>query len=102
VLAHVPGLATADYEITQVGHTVEELAELFEGAAVVSNSVGPCFRYAATVVEAALAAGVHYIDTGGHRVQVGDGRGGGAHRDRARPRHRLARDPLDVSGQSLI
>jgi short subunit dehydrogenase-like uncharacterized protein len=70
VLQHVPGIGTADYEIVQVGHTVDELAELFEGARVVSNSVGPCFRYAPTVVEAALAAGVHYIDTGGETPWV--------------------------------
>jgi len=70
VLEHVPGIGVADYEIVQVSHDVDELAELFDGARVVSNSVGPCFRYAPTVVEAALRAGCHYIDTGGETPWV--------------------------------
>jgi hypothetical protein len=70
VLAHVPGIDTADYEIIEVSHEVDALAELFDGARVVSNSVGPCFRYGATVVEAALRAGCHYIDTGGETPWV--------------------------------
>src|ERR1700689_2076664 len=64
VLGHVPGISTADYEVVEVGHSVDQLAELFAGARVVCNAVGPCFRYAACVVEAALAAGTHYLDTG--------------------------------------
>jgi short subunit dehydrogenase-like uncharacterized protein len=70
VLDHVPGISTADYEVVQVEHEVNALAELFEGARVVCNAVGPCFRYAATVVDAALAAGCHYLDTGGETPWV--------------------------------
>jgi hypothetical protein len=70
VLDHVPGISTADFEVAEVGHSVDELAELFAGARVVCNTVGPCFRYAATVVEAALRAGCHYVDTGGETPWV--------------------------------
>ena len=41
---------------------VDALAELFSGARVVSNMVGPFIRYGHTVAEAALAAGCHYLD----------------------------------------
>jgi Saccharopine dehydrogenase NADP binding domain len=67
---HVPGISTADYEVAEVAHSVDELAELFSGARVVCNTVGPCFRYGATVVEAALRAGCHYVDTGGETPWV--------------------------------
>jgi short subunit dehydrogenase-like uncharacterized protein len=70
VLDHVPGISTADYEIVQVGHSVDELTEVFRGAKVVCNSVGPCIYYGDTVVEAALAAGCHYLDTGGETPWV--------------------------------
>ena len=70
VLDHVPGIPTADYEVVQVGHSVDELTELFRGAKVVCNSVGPCIYYGDTVVEASLAAGCHYIDTGGETPWV--------------------------------
>jgi short subunit dehydrogenase-like uncharacterized protein len=70
VLDHVPGISAADYEVVQAGHSVAELTELFRGAKVVSNSVGPCIYYGDTVVEAALAAGCHYIDTGGETPWV--------------------------------
>ena len=64
------GIGTADYEVVEVGHSVDELVELFAGARVVCNTVGPCFRYGATVVEAALQAGCHYLDTGGETPWV--------------------------------
>jgi short subunit dehydrogenase-like uncharacterized protein len=70
VMAGVPGIGTADYEVVEVAHEVDALAALFEGARVVCNSVGPCFRFAPTVVEAALKAGCHYIDTGGETPWV--------------------------------
>src|SRR3990172_5172022 len=70
VLDHVPGISTAAYEIVQVGHTVSELAELLKGAKVVCSSVGPCIYYGDTVIEAALAAGCHYLDTGGEAPWV--------------------------------
>ncbi|HEY4620331.1 MAG TPA: DUF5938 domain-containing protein [Gaiellaceae bacterium] len=70
VLDHVPGISTADYEVVEVKHTVSALTKLFRGAKVVSSSVGPCIYYGDTVVEAALAAGCHYIDTGGEAPWV--------------------------------
>ncbi len=70
VLGHVPGIGTADYEVVQVGHSVEELTELLRGAKVVCNATGPCIYYGDTVIEAALAAGCHYIDTGGEAPWV--------------------------------
>ncbi|SDK51986.1 Saccharopine dehydrogenase NADP binding domain-containing protein [Nocardioides sp. YR527] len=65
--AHVPGIETADYEIAEVEHTVEALTELLTGARVVLNTVGPFSQYGPEVVEAALAAGVHYTDTTGEQ-----------------------------------
>jgi hypothetical protein len=70
VLAHVPGIGTADYEIVEVAHEVDALASLLEGATVVCNTVGPCIYYGSTVAEAALEAGCHYIDTGGEAPWV--------------------------------
>ena len=70
VLAHVPGISTADYEVVQVGHTVSELTELLRGARVVCNNTGPCIYYGDDVIEAALAAGCHYVDTGGEAPWV--------------------------------
>ncbi|WP_037313462.1 saccharopine dehydrogenase family protein [Ruegeria halocynthiae] len=61
----VPGNETADYEVRAVEHSVEALTELFKGASVVCNVVGPFHFYGQPVVEAALAAGCHYIDTTG-------------------------------------
>jgi hypothetical protein len=70
VLDHVPGISTADYEIAEVGHSVDELTKLFKGAKVVCNSVGPCIYHGDAVIEACLAAGCHYIDTGGETPWV--------------------------------
>ncbi len=70
VLAQVPGISTADYEIAQVEHSVDALARLFEGAKVVCNTVGPCIYYASTTAEACLKAGAHYVDTGGEAPWV--------------------------------
>ena len=61
-LEHVPGIEDATYEIAEVEHTVEALTELFRGHRIVSNFVGPFARYAPPVMEAALAAGCHYLD----------------------------------------
>lgn len=65
--SNVPGIETADYEIEAVDNTVEALTELFTGAEVVINTVGPFSKYGPIVVEAALAAGVHYSDTSGEQ-----------------------------------
>jgi NAD(P)-dependent dehydrogenase (short-subunit alcohol dehydrogenase family) len=65
--AHVPGIETADYEIAAVDHDVAALTELFSGASVVLNTVGPFSELGPAAVEAALAAGAHYTDTTGEQ-----------------------------------
>lgn len=72
VLDHVPGIETVDHEVVEVEHTVEALTELFRGAKVVSNLVGPFIKYGPEVVEAAAAAGCHYLDTTGEQDWVLD------------------------------
>jgi short subunit dehydrogenase-like uncharacterized protein len=64
---NVAGIETATYEIQTVEHSVEALTELFRGASVVCNTVGPFARFGPEVVEACLAAGVHYLDTTGEQ-----------------------------------
>ena len=66
-LEKVPGLDTVEYEIVEVAHDVQPLAELFDGARVVCNTVGPFAQYGPEVVEACLAAGCHYTDTTGEQ-----------------------------------
>jgi short subunit dehydrogenase-like uncharacterized protein len=68
VMSRVPGIETADYEVVQVGSSVDELAKLFSGAKVVCNNVGPFIYYGPTVVEACLKAGCHYIDIAGEQA----------------------------------
>ncbi|MET0741681.1 MAG: DUF5938 domain-containing protein [Candidatus Nanopelagicales bacterium] len=70
VVTRVPGIETADYDIVEVEHTVAALSELFDGAQVVCNSVGPFIKYGSEVVEACLAAGSHYVDTTGEQDWV--------------------------------
>src|SRR3954447_24886343 len=65
--SHVPGIETADYDITVVDHDVAALTELFSGASVVCNTVGPFSELGPAAVEACLAAGVHYTDTTGEQ-----------------------------------
>ena len=65
--SHVPGIETADYEVRQVDHDVDSLTKLFDGASVVLNTVGPFSKHGPEVVEACLAAGVHYTDTTGEQ-----------------------------------
>ena len=65
--SHVPGIETADYEIAAVDHDVDALTELFTGASVVLNTVGPFSELGPVAVEAALAAGAHYTDTTGEQ-----------------------------------
>ncbi|KRF29200.1 DUF5938 domain-containing protein [Phycicoccus sp. Soil802] len=67
---NVAGIETAQYEVATTEHTVEALTELFRGASVVCNTVGPFARYGPEVVEACLAAGVHYLDTTGEQDWV--------------------------------
>jgi short subunit dehydrogenase-like uncharacterized protein len=70
VLDHVPGISTADYEVVEAEHDAEALAKVFQGAKVVCNTTGPCIYYGDTVIEAALAAGCHYLDAGGEAPWV--------------------------------
>jgi hypothetical protein len=63
----VPGIETADYEVREVEHSVDALTELFSGAKVVCNTVGPFALYGAEVVEACINAGCHYLDTNGEQ-----------------------------------
>ena len=63
----VPGIETAVYDVVKVDHELDALVELFHGTKVVCNTVGPFSRFGAVVVEAALKAGCHYIDTTGEQ-----------------------------------
>jgi hypothetical protein len=65
--SNVPGAETADYEVVQVPHEVDALTELFSGASVVCNTVGPFRTLGPDVVRASLAAGAHYLDTTGEQ-----------------------------------
>ncbi len=64
-MKQVPGIETADYEVVAVDHAVDALADLFDGAEVVCNTVGPFLYYGLTVVEAAARAKIHYLDSTG-------------------------------------
>ena len=70
VMACVPGIETADYEIVETSGSVDDLAKLFQGAKVVCNTVGPFIYNGPRVVEAALKAGCHYLDIGGEQAWV--------------------------------
>lgn len=66
----VPGIDTIEYDVVEVEHTVEALTELFTGAKVICNTVGPFASFGDEVVQAALAAGAHYVDTTGEQNWV--------------------------------
>ncbi|MES2127936.1 MAG: DUF5938 domain-containing protein [Pseudomonadota bacterium] len=59
--------APVDAEIVVANNTVEELLPLFEQVDVVINVAGPFMQVAWPVVEAALQAGCHYLDTTGEQ-----------------------------------
>jgi short subunit dehydrogenase-like uncharacterized protein len=63
----VPGIDTVEHEIVEVAHDVEPLAELFDGAQVVCNTVGPFAQYGREVVEGCIRSGCHYLDTTGEQ-----------------------------------
>ncbi|VTU45387.1 DUF5938 domain-containing protein [Variovorax sp. PBL-E5] len=65
--SNVAGIETASYEVIEVPHTVEALTELFRGASVVLNTVGPFARFGPEVVAACLASKCHYTDTTGEQ-----------------------------------
>jgi short subunit dehydrogenase-like uncharacterized protein len=66
-LNRVPGIDTVDHEIVEVAHDTGPLTELFAGASVVCNMVGPFAQYGGEVVEACIEAGCHYVDTSGEQ-----------------------------------
>ena len=66
----VPGIEAADFEVVEVEHTVEALTELFTGAEVVCNTVGPYVYYCEEVVQACVNAQTHYLDCGGDAPTV--------------------------------
>ncbi|MCI0486002.1 MAG: DUF5938 domain-containing protein [Blastocatellia bacterium] len=68
VMNHVPGIETADYEIAEVGGSVDELVKLFTGARVVCNTAGPFLYNGPRVIAASLKAGCHYLDIGGEQA----------------------------------
>ena len=66
-LDKVPGIDTIEHDIVEVAHDVAPLTELFTGARVVCNTVGPFAQYGREVVEACLNGGCHYLDTTGEQ-----------------------------------
>ena len=65
--SNVAGIETADYQVVAVPHTVAALTELFKGASVVLNTVGPFAKFGGEVVQACLASKCHYTDTTGEQ-----------------------------------
>jgi short subunit dehydrogenase-like uncharacterized protein len=66
-LDKIPGIETVEHDVVEVSHEVESLTELFSGAKVVCNTVGPFSQYGHEVVEACVRAGTHYLDTTGEQ-----------------------------------
>src|ERR1700677_3378027 len=66
-LERVPGIDTVEHEIVEVAHETGPLTELFSGASVVCNTVGPFSEYGNEVVEACIETGCHYLDTTGEQ-----------------------------------
>ncbi|MCW2498665.1 MAG: sccpdh, partial [Frankiales bacterium] len=67
VVDRIPGIEDVLHDVVEVEHSVEALTELFHGAEVVCNTVGPFSQYGPEVVQASLAAGTHYLDTTGEQ-----------------------------------
>ena len=72
VIEKIPGIEDVEHEVVEVGHEVGPLTELFSGASVVCNIVGPFIKHGTEAVEASLAAGCHYLDTTGEQDWVLD------------------------------
>jgi short subunit dehydrogenase-like uncharacterized protein len=66
-IASIPGINTVDHEVIEVEHEVGPLSDLFAGAKVVCNTVGPFGRLGRQVVKACIRAGSHYVDTTGEQ-----------------------------------
>jgi short subunit dehydrogenase-like uncharacterized protein len=65
--SNVAGIETASYDVVEVKHSTEALTQLFKGASVVLNTVGPFAKFGHEVVQACLAAKCHYSDTTGEQ-----------------------------------
>ncbi len=66
-LKYIPGIENADYQVLEVEHNVESISKLLAGRKVICNTVGPFSRFGEVAIEAALAAGCHYLDTTGEQ-----------------------------------
>ena len=69
-MAAVPGIETADLDVVEVDCEVDALAAAFKDRVVACNVAGPFITHGATVAEAALRAGIHYLDTSGEQASV--------------------------------
>lgn len=69
-MATVPGLGRGSYQVRAVAHERAALAGLFRGRRLVINVTGPFMQIGGPVVEAALEAGCHYLDTTGEQDWV--------------------------------
>ena len=66
-LGEMPELKGATYEVVAVEHNEQALTELLKGKKVIHNLVGPYMQLGKPVVNAALAAGCHYLDCTGEQ-----------------------------------
>ncbi|HIJ62214.1 MAG TPA: saccharopine dehydrogenase [Rhodospirillaceae bacterium] len=64
-LARVPELKGADYQVAEADLDEKKLTALFQGKTAVYNLAGPFMQLSEPVVKAALAAGIHYLDSTG-------------------------------------
>ena len=71
-MAQVPYIDRVEVEVVAVEHSEEALTELFRGASVVINTVGPFAQLGHEAVKACLAVGAHYLDTTGEQDWVMD------------------------------
>lgn len=67
IVAERMGVESIDAEVRTAQHSVEGLSELFADTDVVINVTGPFAQIGETVVQAALQAGCHYLDTTGEQ-----------------------------------
>jgi len=67
IVAKRAGVDKIDAEIRTVAHNLKDLTDLFASAKVVINVTGPFAQIGESVVEAALNAECHYLDTTGEQ-----------------------------------
>lgn len=67
VIDRVPGITEVEHSVGAAEHTADALAEAFDGAKVVINTVGPFLDLGHPVVEACARVGAHYLDTNGEQ-----------------------------------